>query len=134
MATEKYKNFHGIKGRSGRKSHQAEREDFLYLLSIWRGEISVEEVEKIKLSKKGFGAKHVLLLKILEEGDTKALKMLMDKLFPNIQELSILDEVAERTYNDIVAEKMSKFGVKVEKPKKLTKEKEAKKPKKPKKS
>lgn len=107
-------NTGGKKGRSGRKSHKVEREDYLFLLDVWRGNISKRDMKKA-LIRKRHGAKHLLIEKILVDGDLKALKLLMDKLFPNMQELSMVEDIAARTYSAVVKAKMAKFGVKSKK-------------------
>ena len=76
----------GNKG-GGRKSAYQEYADATFLQEIWNGKYSELELDKIIANKNGkYGAKIVWAAKCMK-GDDKALDRLVNKLYPDKQEI-----------------------------------------------
>ena len=75
----------GKKGLSGRKDARTEFEGLKDLQDIWEGNkdfIGTQLIKERIMSGK-YGAKHIVALKAMEEGNVPLLMKLMDKLMPN---------------------------------------------------
>lgn len=100
------KNFHGKKGRSGRRSAWDEVQDSRWHSQIWSGDLNLAELEDKIKNKRVFSGRDMAAYLLLT-GDRHITGKFMDKLLPDLSRLVdkdgkdvlSVDELAQRIAN-----------------------------------
>lgn len=104
-------NWHGQKGRSGRKSMYEERQDAIWHEDIWKNAQDIDSlINRIKSRK--YAARDIAALKILQ-GDKTLIAKFMDKLIPTKIDIQVtpIDAEAKKSadliINDFITAKLT---------------------------
>lgn len=106
------KNFHGKKGRSGRKPAFMEQRDAEFLMSAFFDEHNLNEIKE-KIESGEYSAAHKFVEKLLE-GRERMMEIAVKKIFPDKQEIDARIESKQQLMDLIEDEKDSKSGIQEE--------------------